>query len=71
MQAIRADYFGRASIGMIMGLSNLVTVLGNISGPLLAGLFADWTGDYRAGFTILAIMAAIGSLFFWMARRPR
>ena len=71
MQAIRADYFGRASIGMIMGLSNLVTVLGNISGPILAGLFADWTGDYRAGFTILAIMAAIGSLFFWMARRPR
>jgi sugar phosphate permease len=71
MQAIRADYFGRASIGMIMGLSNLVTVLGNISGPILAGLLADWTGDYRMGFTILAIMAGLGSLFFWMARRPR
>jgi sugar phosphate permease len=71
MQAIRADYFGRTSIGMIMGLSNLVTVLGNISGPILAGLFADWTGDYRVGFTILAVMAAIGSLFFWLARRPR
>jgi len=71
MQAIRADYFGRTSIGMIMGLSNLVTVLGNITGPILAGLFADWTGNYRVGFTILAIMAAIGSLFFWMARRPR
>jgi sugar phosphate permease len=71
MQAIRADYFGRASIGMIMGLSNLVTVIGNISGPILAALFADWTGDYRTGFTILAIMAAIGSLFFMMARRPR
>ncbi|HZM48252.1 MAG TPA: MFS transporter [Burkholderiales bacterium] len=71
MQAIRADYFGRTSIGMIMGLSNLVTVIGNISGPILAALFADWTGDYRVGFTILAIMAGIGSLFFWMARRPR
>jgi MFS family permease len=71
MQAIRADYFGRTSIGVIMGLSNLVTVIGNISGPILAALFADWTGDYRVGFTILAIMAGIGSLFFWMARRPR
>jgi MFS family permease len=71
MQAIRADYFGRTSIGMIMGLSNLVTVVGNISGPIIAGLFADWTGDYRAGFTILAVLAAIGSLFFWLARRPR
>jgi sugar phosphate permease len=71
MQAIRADYFGRTSIGMIMGLSNLVTVIGNIAGPILAGLLADWTGDYRAGFTIIAIMAALGSLFFMMARRPR
>jgi MFS family permease len=71
MQAIRADYFGRSSIGMIMGLSNLVTVIGNISGPILAALFADWTGDYRTGFTILAALAGVGSLFFWMARRPR
>ncbi len=71
MQAIRADYFGRASIGMIMGLSNLVTVVGNISGPILAALFADWTGDYRLGFTILAVLAGLSSLFFWVARRPR
>jgi sugar phosphate permease len=71
MQAIRADYFGRRSIGMIMGLSNLVTVFGQIGGPLIAGIFADWTGDYRVGFTILAVLAALGSLLFWMARRPR
>ena len=71
MQAIRADYFGRHSIGMIIGLSSLILVVGQIGGPIVAGAFADWTGDYRAGFTILAIMAAIGSLFFWMARRPR
>jgi sugar phosphate permease len=71
MQAIRADYFGRRSIGMIMGLSALITVTGQIGGPMIAGAFADWTGDYRMGFTVLAVMAALGSLFFWMARRPR
>jgi MFS family permease len=71
MQAIRADYFGRASIGMIMGMSNLITVFGNIFGPIMAGALADWTGDYRVGFTILELMAGVGSLFFWMARRPR
>jgi sugar phosphate permease len=71
MQAIRADYFGRSSIGMIMGLSALVTVFGNIIGPILAGAFADWTGDYRMGFTILAVLAALGSLFFVMARPPK
>jgi len=71
MQAIRADYFGRHAIGMIIGLSSMIIVLGNIAGPILAGLFADWTGNYRMGFTILAVLSGIGSIFFLMARRPR
>ncbi len=71
MQAIRADYFGRSSIGMIIGLSSAVVVFGNIAGPILAGAFADWTGDYRMGFTILAVLSGLGSLFFMIARRPR
>ena len=71
MQAIRADYFGRSSIGMIIGLSSLITVFGNVGGPLVAGIFADWTGDYRAGFTILAVIAAVGSLFFLFAKPPK
>jgi MFS family permease len=71
MQAIRADYFGRSSIGTIMGLSAMVTVFGNIGGPILAGVFADWYGNYRVGFTILAVLAGVGSLFFLMAKPPR
>jgi len=71
MQAIRADYFGRRSIGMIIGLSSLITVVGQIGGPLLAGAFADWTGNYRAGFTLLAVLAGLGSLFFLLAKPPK
>ena len=71
MQAIRADYFGRRSIGMIIGLSSLITVFGQIGGPLLAGAFADWTGNYRAGFTLLAALAGVGSFFFLLAKPPR
>jgi MFS family permease len=71
MQAIRADYFGRHSIGMIIGLSSLILILGQIGGPIVAGAFADWTGDYRLGFTILAALSGLGSLFFFMARRPK
>ncbi len=70
MQAIRADYFGRHSIGMIIGLSSLILVFGQIGGPILAGAFADWTGNYRMGFTILAALAGLGSLFFLMAKPP-
>ncbi len=71
ISAMRADYFGRNSIGMILGLSSMIMVIGQIGGPLIAGIFADWQGNYRAGFTIIAALAAIGSLFFWMAKRPK
>ncbi len=71
MQAIRADYFGRRSIGVILGLSTMVTVIGNIVGPVLAGAFADAYGNYRLGFTLLALMAGAGSLFFLMAKPPK
>jgi len=70
MQAIRADYFGRSAIGMILGLSFMIIVIGQVGGPMIAGILADATGNYRAGFTILALLAGLGSLFFVMARRP-
>ena len=70
MQAIRADYFGRSAIGMILGLSFMIIVIGQIGGPMIAGILADITGNYRAGFTTLALLAGLGSLFFLFARRP-
>jgi sugar phosphate permease len=70
MQAIRADYFGLRSIGMILGLSSMIIVLGQIGGPLIAAVLADVTGSYRPGFTVIAGLAGMGSLFFLLARRP-
>jgi len=71
MQALRADYFGRSAIGMILGLSFMIVVIGQVGGPMIAGILADLTGNYRAGFTILALLAGLGSLFFVLAKRPR
>jgi MFS family permease len=71
MQAIRADYFGRSAIGMILGLSLMIIIIGQVGGPMIAGIMADWTGNYRAGFTTLALLAALGSFFFLLARRPQ
>jgi len=70
MQAIRAEYFGVSAIGMILGLSFMIIVVGQIGGPLIAGGLADLTGNYRAGFTVLALLAGVGSLFFLFARKP-
>ena len=70
MQALRADYFGRSAIGMILGLSFLIIMVGQVGGPMIAGLLADLTGNYRAGFTVLALLAGLGSLFFLAAKKP-
>ena len=70
MQAIRADYFGRSAIGMILGFSFMIIVIGQLGGPMIAGILADMTGDYRAGFTTLALLAGLGSVFFLLAKRP-
>ena len=70
MQAIRADYFGSRSIGMILGISSMVIMFGQVGGPMIAALMADLTGSYRAGFTLLAIMVGSGSLFFLFAKKP-
>ncbi|MGH9176486.1 MAG: MFS transporter [Vicinamibacterales bacterium] len=70
MQAIRADYFGRKSFGVIMGFSSLIIMLGNVAGPLVAGITADATGSYRTGFTIMATLAALGSIFFIFSTKP-
>jgi MFS family permease len=70
MAAMRADYFGRSSFGKVLGVSNLVIIVGTIAGPLIAGVVYDQTGSYRAGFDILAGMAAAGSVFFILAKKP-
>ena len=70
MQAIRADYFGRNAIGLILGLSAVIIALGQIAGPMVAGVLADLTGNYQLGFSLLALLSALGSLCFILATKP-
>jgi len=55
---------------MILGISAAFIAVGQVCGPLVAGSLADATGDYRAGFTVLALIAMGGSIAFLKARRP-
>jgi sugar phosphate permease len=70
MAAIRADYFGSGSFGMISGVSSMVIMFGMMLGPLVAGVLADRTGSYLPGFSVLSACAAAGSIAFVLARRP-
>lgn len=70
MQSMRADYFGPTHFGTIMGFSSMIMMIGMITGPLLAGFLFDVTGAYTAGFTVLAIGAALGSIFIYLAKPP-
>ena len=70
MQAIRADYFGSTSFASIMGWSGLIVTIGAVTGPVVAGILADSTGNYRLGFTIIGIAAIAGSSFWALATPP-
>ncbi len=70
MQAIRADYFGTTHFASIMGWSSIIITIGTVSGPLIAGILADTTGDYRLGFTLIAILAFAGNIFWALASPP-
>ena len=71
MGAMRADYFGATHFGSIMGVSTLIFMVGQLMGPIIAGIMADAFGDYRWGFTLLAGLAVTGSLAFRLATPPR
>ena len=37
---------------------------------MVAGSLKDLTGDYRIGFTLLALVAGSGSVLFLLAKKP-
>ena len=71
MVALRADYFGPASFGTIMGFSSLIVMLGMSSGAVFAGIMADIYGNYEIALSVLAVLSLLGSFCFLGARRPQ
>ena len=65
-----ADYFGRASLGKIRGIGETGVLIGQSTGPLLAGVVFDARGSYTAIFVAYAAIAAGASLLVLSARKP-
>ena len=67
---VYADYYGRTSLGKIRGIGEIGVLVGQSTGPLLAGLVFDLRGSYTLIFIVYAATAAAGSLLVLNARRP-
>ena len=65
-----ADYYGRASLGKIRGIGEIGVLVGQSTGPLLAGVVFDLRGSYTLIFLAYAATAAAASLLVLNARRP-
>lgn len=70
-----ADLFPQESLGAVMGFVEMGRGAAIFLGPILAGLFFDWQGDYvqafilSAGLTLASICAAWSA--HWMGQRRR
>ena len=71
MNALQADYFGRKSLGKIVGWLQSLSLPITISAPILIGYMADVQGTYRWAFTITALVSIPGAALIFLATRPR
>ena len=68
--AIRGEYFGRSSFGMLLGISTVpMNFLLIIAAPLPGYMF-DTLGNYTLAFLSLAALNLLGGVFFLMAKKP-
>ena len=65
-----ADYYGRASLGKIRGTGEIGVLVGQSTGPLLAGVVFDLRGSYTLIFMAYAAIALSASLLVLAATRP-
>ena len=54
--ALQGEWWGRQAFGSIMGLIQLVTMVGGIVGPVFAGWMYDVTESYRLAFFVMGLV---------------
>ena len=65
-----ANYFGRSSLGRIRGIGEVGVLLGQATGPVIAGILFEVQGDYKSIFTVFVLMALACCLVVLRARTP-
>jgi Na+/melibiose symporter-like transporter len=67
---IYANYFGRSSLGKIRGLGEVGVLLGQATGPVIAGILFGMRGSYDAIFTFFVLLALACSILVLKAKPP-
>ena len=68
--SLLTDYYPQRIQGRIFGIHRAANPVGLIFGPLLAGIFASVTGDWRMAFFLIAIPTFIAVGFAFKLKEP-
>ena len=71
INTLRADYFGPANIGQIMGWASVVMMIYSAGGSLLTGALRDLSDGWALPFLVAGIGTATGLVWLALATRPR
>ncbi|MDE2891030.1 MAG: MFS transporter [Chloroflexota bacterium] len=71
INTLRADYFGAANIGQIMGWASVVMMVYSAGGSLLTGALRDVSDGWALPFLVAGIGTASGLAWLALATRPR
>ncbi len=71
INTLRADYFGPANIGQIMGWASVVMMVYSAGGSLLTGVLRDLSDGWALPFLVAGIGTASGLIWIALATRPR
>ena len=71
INTLRADYFGPANIGQIMGWASVVMMIYSAGGSLLTGALRDLSDGWALPFLVAGIGTASGLVWLLLATRPR
>ncbi len=66
-----SSYFGRAELGAITGLANLLSTISSVAGPLFGSVVYDLTGSYHGAFSATAIASLAGVALILLAGSPK
>ena len=71
INTLRADYFGAANIGQIMGWASVVMMIYSAGGSLLTGALRDVSDGWALPFLVAGIGTASGLAWLALATRPK